>query len=114
VTIEGPNSTVFDLLLGTVQGSILGLILYAIFISPIFESEELFTFAEDNFIPRRSNSLEVLISNVEKALVTVTKWIKSFGLKVNKAKLEACLFFKKDCAPVRINMVEDTILAKKL
>jgi hypothetical protein len=39
VSIDGPNSTLFDLLLWTVQGSILGPVLYAILVSPLFYIE---------------------------------------------------------------------------
>jgi hypothetical protein len=37
VSIDGYNSILFDLLLGTVQGSILGPVFHAIFVSPIFD-----------------------------------------------------------------------------
>ena len=37
MSMNGQNSTLYDLLLGTVQGSVLGQVLYAIFISPLFD-----------------------------------------------------------------------------
>ena len=37
VSIDGVNSVLFDLLLGTVQGSILGPVLYTIFVSSLFD-----------------------------------------------------------------------------
>ena len=43
VSIDGKNSTLYDLLLGTVQGSVLGPVLYAIFISPIYDIEDMST-----------------------------------------------------------------------
>ena len=36
ISIDGENSTLYEVLLGTVQGSVLGPVLYAIFISPIY------------------------------------------------------------------------------
>ena len=48
VCVNGVNSTLYDLLLGTVQGSVLGPVLYAIFISPLFDLEDLSAFADDN------------------------------------------------------------------
>jgi hypothetical protein len=52
VSIDGANSYVRDLLQGTIQGSILGLILYAIFVSPLFDVEYFLAFADDNYIPK--------------------------------------------------------------
>ena len=49
VSIDGVNSFLYNLLLGTVQGSILGPILYAAFVWPIFDLEFLLAFANDNF-----------------------------------------------------------------
>jgi hypothetical protein len=51
VSVDGVNSRIYDLLLGTVQGSILGPVLYAMFIAPVFEIEKLFSFADDKFVP---------------------------------------------------------------
>ena len=51
VDINGTTSTLFDLLLGTVQGSVLGPILCAIFVSPLFEISDLTSFADDTYNP---------------------------------------------------------------
>ena len=48
VTIGGKNSTLYDLLLGTVQGSILGPVLYAMFVCPLFDLVKMSGFADDN------------------------------------------------------------------
>ena len=40
VSFNGKNSTLYNILLGTVQGSVLGPVLYAIYISPIFDLED--------------------------------------------------------------------------
>ena len=113
VSLDGSNSICHELRLGTVQGSILGPVLYAIFISPLFEIADMLAFADDNFIPRYGASLEQLVKVVEKDLETIMKWMKSSGLKVNDCKTEACLFFRKDCAPVTIKIGKDNIKTKK-
>jgi hypothetical protein len=61
VSIEGKNSTLYNLLLGTVQGSILGPILYAIYVAPLFDIEYLEGFADDMFIPRDGSNLAELV-----------------------------------------------------
>jgi hypothetical protein len=57
ISIDGTNSTMFKIILGTVQGSILGPILYAIFVASLFDQEMFLAFAEDTFIPRIEQSL---------------------------------------------------------
>jgi hypothetical protein len=82
----------FKLLLGTVQGSILGAVLYSIFISPVFEIEELYVFADDSFIPRWNTSFPELIYDIEKSLESITKWLRKSRPKVNENKTKLCLF----------------------
>ena len=113
VSIDGVNSVIFDLLLGTVQGSILGPVLYAIFVSPIFDIADLSAFADDTFIPKSNSSLPRLIVDMEKSLEAITKWLKKSGLIVNQAKTECCLFYKNDCAQVNLKIGDCTILTKK-
>jgi hypothetical protein len=66
---------VTDLKCGTIQGSILGPILYAICISPLFDLLKLTKFADDKFVIKWSNCMTALISNMEKDLEIMTKWL---------------------------------------
>jgi hypothetical protein len=74
------------------KGSILGPVLYSIFVAPLFDIADISSFADDTYIPRWNSSLESLIRNIEKDIEAITKWIKDSGLKVNQSKTEACLF----------------------
>jgi hypothetical protein len=49
VSVNNRNSILYDLISGTVQGSILGPILYAIYVSPVFDLVLMSSFADDNF-----------------------------------------------------------------
>ena len=40
-------------------------------------------------------TLSELITNMEKSLEAITKWLKKSGLKVNDNKTEICLFHRK-------------------
>jgi hypothetical protein len=50
VEANGHNSIVLNSDIGTVQGSILVPILYALFIRPLYNLEKLTTFADDNYV----------------------------------------------------------------
>ena len=112
VSVDGENSILYDLLLGTVQGSILGPVLYAIYISPLFDLEFLLTFADDNYIPRFNISLEPLITDMKKSIESITKWLRDSGLSVNKSKTEVCTFHKREIRSFTIN-INGTIITTK-
>ena len=114
VSLDGQNSILYDLLLGTVQGSILGPFLYAIFVSPIFDNEFMLAFADDIFVPITSNSTTGLIDDMEKTLESITKWLKKSGLVVNDAKTDLCLFYKKETQQVSINLGMNMITSKNV
>ena len=50
VNVNNSNSYIKFSDIGTIQGSILGPILYALFIRPLYEIEKITTFADDNYI----------------------------------------------------------------
>ena len=73
---------------GTVQGSILGPILYAIFVSPLFELAKMTLFADDNYVVRWNKCLAALIVDMRQSIELITKWLRQSGLKVNDVKTE--------------------------
>jgi len=112
VNVNGENSIVIDLNCGTIQGSILGPILYAIYVSPLFDLLKLTNFADDNFVIRWNKCMTALISDMEKDLEIMTKWLKDSGLKVNESKTELCLFHRKDCPQITIRLNQKTVNSK--
>ena len=60
VSIDGENSYMHHSEVGTVQGSILGPILYALFVSPLFDLAGMTMFADDNYIIKWNKQLDVL------------------------------------------------------
>ena len=99
--------------MGTIQGSILGPILYAIYVSPLFDLEQLTNFADDNFVLGWNNCISALIVDMEKKLEAITKWLKDSGLVVNEAKTEICLFHRNDQLPIEITINGTKIRSKK-
>ena len=112
VSIDGVNSKLYDLLLGTVQGSILGPVLYAIYISPVFDIEHLFAFADDKFVPKIGEKKEDLVNAMEATLESIRCWIKQSGLKINENKTEICLFSRHANDRVTVKIGPDEIVTK--
>ena len=104
VSIDGINSLVIDLEGGTIQGSILGPLLYAIYVSPLYDLLKITTFADDNFVIRWNTNMEVLINEMKKDLEIMTKWLKNSGMKVNDSKTEICVFHRLDAPQISLTL----------
>ena len=104
VDTNGQTSNFFDSNYGTVQGSILGPILYAIFVAPLFDLTDLYNFADDNFSLASNKSKTQVTKNLESKLKLILKWLSDSGLKVNESKTELCLFHRKDTIPIEITL----------
>ena len=98
---------------GTVQGSVLGPILYALFVSPLFDLKDMTLFADDNYIVRWNKHLTALIEDMRESLEMITKWLKDSGLKVNETKTEICLFHKRDQPPIVITFNGTPVTSKQ-
>ena len=76
VSVEGSNSIIHDCNVGTVQGSILGPILYAIFVGLLFDLAKMTFFADDNYIIRWNKLLPLLINDMKKSFESITKCLR--------------------------------------
>ena len=112
VSVDGKNSKLMDLVCGTVQGSILGPILYAMFVSPLFDLHDLTNFADDNFIIRWSSCRAGLRTDIERTLESISVWLKGSGLAVNESKTELCLFHRLDQPSMSITLSDSQIKSK--
>jgi hypothetical protein len=72
INIYRDNSTIFDLLKGTVQGCILGPILYAIYVSQLFDKFTMLAFADDTFFLSWNKLLPPLIEDMQKKTEGIT------------------------------------------
>ena len=113
VEVEGTCSTYFKVDSGTCQGSILGPVLFCIFIAPLLDCEDLFAYADDSYEietgPDRHESVQRLKIRLERTI----DWLKSSGLKVNEEKTELVVFYKRDTEEVSINLNGREIKSKK-
>ena len=113
VEVNGTQSYLHQSNAGTVQGSILGPILYAIFVSPLFDLTKMTNFADDNFVLRWNKHMEALIEDMEMSLEMIIKWLKDSGLKVNEAKTEVCLYHRNDQPPINVRINNVNVTSKK-
>ena len=113
VSVNGLESIIKVTWHGIVQGSILGPILYAIFISPLFEIENLTCFADDKFPLAWNRNKSDLIKDMELKLRKIMDWLKDSGMKVNESKTDLCLFHRGDSTPISLNLYGKIVTSNK-
>jgi exonuclease III len=102
--VNGKNSRLMELNCGTVQGSILGPVLFAIYISPLEDIVEgLVTYADDNYNISSGATEELSLSGCVRESEKMITWMNKSGLCINTSKTEICTFHDKD---VRIKEIE--------
>ena len=82
----------FDLLVGTVQVSVLGPALYVIYVLPLFDIASVLSFVDDTYDIKINRNKNKLMKDIEKSLESITKWLKKSGPQVNDPKTDLCLF----------------------
>lgn len=110
---DGRCSMVLGSDAGTVQGSVLGPVLYAIFVSPLFDLTNITCFADDNYVVVWNKQIGSLIIDLEKELEMIVKWLRDSGLQVNTSKTEVCLFHRNDPPTISINLMDVQIRTTK-
>ena len=92
-------SALQNILPGVPQGSILGPILFNIFLNDLFlciEKSDLHNFADDNAITTTCNTLAALLKNLEQESESAVGWFKQNEMIVNAAKFQATILNKKE------------------
>jgi hypothetical protein len=77
VEVSSGRSMLFDLDIGTVQGSILGPVLFSLFVSPVFDSNNIIAYADDTYIITLARSKDAVVKEVGEALAAVSLWFKN-------------------------------------
>ena len=112
VEANGMTSAITETNIGTIQGSILGPILYALFIRPLYDLEKITTFADDNYIVENNRDKQIALITLGRRLERIVKWLKDSGLKVNETKTELCVFHRKNNTDGTLKIVNEEVTAK--
>ena len=91
---------------------ILGPILYAIFISPLFDIVQITFYADDGLKMVRNRDKNVLAELIQMEIKNIESWLSKSGMKVNESKTCLCLFHHQDTAPISITLNGVQIVSK--
>jgi len=94
VEIGQDTSIFFNVDDGTIQGSVLGPVLFAIFIRPLLQMTGILAYADDNYIAEVSDNINDLKMKLSTKVSTVIEWMKQSGLSVNIGKTELVFFHR--------------------
>ena len=99
VELNGYTSHTLPLPTGVPQGSILGPLLFLIYINDLPSASKLKTvlFADDSNLLIRSKNLSDLINNLNEDLENINDFFKANKLKLNATKTKLVCFRKKSC-----------------
>jgi len=88
VEVGTHTSEFYDVPIGTVQGSVLGPILFAIFVKGIQLIEPITIFADDNYLVCGHENVEELKNQLTQKTTRIYNWLTKSGLQVNMDKTE--------------------------
>ena len=110
------NSRIFwsEIIKGVPQGSILGPILFNVFIYDIFYAiENVYNYADDNVLSCWGDSLHEVVASLESSTRTALKWFRNNLMQANPSKFQAIVFGHKSKDEICFNINDDKVKAPK-
>ena len=109
VNINAEYSSWKHILNGVPQGSVLGPLLFNIFINDLFlfvENSEVCNYADDNSLTVANISIEKIVTALESDIGILEKWFKDNGMQLNEEKcqfmiIEPSQTFRNDIAKIK-------------
>ena len=118
VMVNGVKSSIQCNNCGVPQGSVLGPLLFLIYINDIVNSSNLFRFslfADDTVATLSGKNLQTLVSSVNKEISNVSLWFKANKLSLNHSKTNYIIFrTRKRGVPTNLPeiLIDDVIINK--
>ena len=116
VSVNGHNSRTGDLSCGVPQGSILGPLLFVIFINDLPFIDNLAKFilyADDANIIFTGQSIEIIEMNMRNFISKLEEWVALNGLKLNISKTKYMLFSNRNTRDINVEISATSIERKK-
>jgi len=118
VNIKGKLSSFMDVLAGVPQGSILGPVIFNIFINDmqnIFDKCCLNNYADDNTLDTHASTVPELVDSLEKDSQKAINWFKSNHMIANPDKFKAIIITKNgsDTSGIELKINDDIIHTQK-
>ena len=116
VKIKSTYSSWLDVKSGVPQGSVLGPLLFNVFINDIFyaiEASEICNFADDNTIYALSHDVESMIAKLEIDLYNILKWFDSNFMLANPTKFQVMFLGLKKNQNLVLEINGEAIAASK-
>ena len=117
VKVENTRSDWVSLSKGVPQGSILGPLLFNIFMNDMFffmEVCDLYNYADDNSVSHSSHDIELVVSNLKKDSQNAIQWFEENGMQANPEKFQYMLLSKQDVAAASIKLSDDIEIESEL
>ena len=110
--IGSSYSSWYDIIRGVPQGSILGPLLFNIYINDLFfviKLSKVCNFADDNTLYSSNKELELVFRNVESDLNNVLAWLNANSLKANPRKFQFMVLGTKEADSFILNLGNNKI-----
>ena len=105
--VNSSYSDWYDIIRGVPQGSILGPLLFNLFINDLFlfvEKTNICNFADDNTIYRRDKDLDIVLEDLQYDMKILLNWFKINSMKPNPKKFQFMILGKTSRLPVILNI----------
>ena len=93
--VNGHASTPAQVTYGTAQGSILGPLLFILYVNDVFKSLSpnlaVYMYADDTLLVSKANSMSLVVEKVQKALDEMVQWCGENKLSINRGKTKFML-----------------------
>ena len=114
VKIGNSRSSWSEIIKGVPQGSILGPLLFNVFINDVFYAiENVYNYADDNVLSCSGDSLHEVAASLESSTRTALKWFGNNLMQANPSKFQAIVFGLKPKDEICFNVNDYEVKATK-